>query len=445
MEKKQEGFSQLAITLLNHYDGAYYVDINTGEYTALVPFKGLKKLNAPYTGDDFYTDSVKNLSKCVHPNDLEIIKKSCDKKTIIEALSKSEVYSIIFRMIINENVVHMKRSLFLCPDGGHAICCLENIEEDFIKKEIQKKNLESAERMARFDELTGVRNKNAFKEYTESIEDRIKSGVKNFSFALVLCDMNDLKLMNDTRGHSFGDEAIQRASRIICNIFAHSPVFRIGGDEFVVILTGDDYESRNKLINALVNESLENKKSRSGPVIASGMAVYKAGTDKSFSKVFNRADKLMYKNKKELKSVLINRLSKAAENIDIPITDERKRLLDAMFGALCTVSDGGYLYLNDMRYDFSRWSLSLVTDFGMPSEYMYQADKLWNEHIHPDDLKAYRVAVDKIFSHSDACMIPLEYRARKADGTYVLLSTRGFVLSDKDGDPEYFGGIIVPL
>lgn len=80
MEKKQEGFSQLAITLLNHYDGAYYVDINTGEYTALVSLKGLKKLNAPYTGGDFYTDSVRFLSKCVHPNDLEIIKKTVIKK-----------------------------------------------------------------------------------------------------------------------------------------------------------------------------------------------------------------------------------------------------------------------------------------------------------------------------------------------------------------------------
>lgn len=445
MEKKQEGFSQLAITLLNHYDGAYYVDINTGEYTALVPLKGLKKLNAPYTGDDFYTDSVKILSKCVHSNDLENIKKASDKNTILEALSEGDVYANIFRIIINENVIHMKRSLFLCPDRAHAICCFENIEEDFIKKETQKKNLESAERMARFDELTGVRNKNAFKEYSESIDDKIKNGDKDYSFGLILCDMNDLKLMNDTRGHNFGDEAIQRASRIICNIFTHSPVFRIGGDEFVVILSGEDYKNRKKLLEKLMNESLENKKSRSGPVIAAGMSVYKPDSDKSFSRVFNRADKLMYKNKKELKSIFINRLSKDTDKIDVPITDERKRQLDALFGALCTVSDGGYVYLNDLRYDFSRWSLSLVTDFNMPSEYMYQADKLWEENIHPDDFKVYREAMDMVLYNSDAHLLPLKYRARKADGTYVLLTTRGFVLSDKDGDPEYFGGIIVPL
>lgn len=56
MEKKQEGFSQLAITLLNHYDGAYYVDINTGHYTALVPVKAFKKLGVPFTGDNFYSE-----------------------------------------------------------------------------------------------------------------------------------------------------------------------------------------------------------------------------------------------------------------------------------------------------------------------------------------------------------------------------------------------------
>ena len=80
MEKKQEGFSQLAITLLNHYDGAYYVNIFTGDYTALVPLKGAKKLHVPYSGEDFFTDTVKFLGKCVHPNDLESIKKAVIKK-----------------------------------------------------------------------------------------------------------------------------------------------------------------------------------------------------------------------------------------------------------------------------------------------------------------------------------------------------------------------------
>lgn len=78
------------------------------------------------------------------------------------------------------------------------------------------------------------------------------------------------------------------------------------------------------------------------------------------------------------------------EKIDKPIPAERKRLLDGLFGALCTIAGEGYVYLNDMRYDFSRWSLTLINDFGMSSEYMYHADLIWQEHIHPEDMKAYR-------------------------------------------------------
>lgn len=100
---------------------------------------------------------------------------------------------------------------------------------------------------------------------------------RNQNFGIVLCDMNDLKLINDTRGHSFGDESIQRTSRMICNIFKHSPVFRIGGDEFVVILNGQDYERKEELISIFKDESYDNKISRSGPVVACGPVRLRAG------------------------------------------------------------------------------------------------------------------------------------------------------------------------
>ncbi len=98
-----------------------------------------------------------------------------------------------------------------------------------------------------------------------------------------------------------------------------------------------------------------------------------------------------------------------------------------------------------MRYDYSRWALSLVDDFDMKSEYMYHVDKLWQEKIHPDDLKAYRNAVDAVLCGTTDMIQPLTYRARKADGNYALLTTRGFILSDNKGKADYFGGIIVPM
>jgi diguanylate cyclase (GGDEF)-like protein len=444
MDKNQEGFSQVAITLIEHYDCVFYVDIETGSYTNLMPMKFFKTLGVPFNGEDFFSDLRKFTLPCIHPNDLDIIKQILDKNLMLERLAETGKHSVSFRVIKNGKILHIRHSEFMCPDKGHVICCLENIEDEFQRKEVQKKQFESVERLARFDELTGVRNKNAFKEFSNSIEEKLKKD-KHYKFGIVLCDMNDLKLVNDTRGHSFGDERIQRTSRMICSVFTHSPVFRIGGDEFVVILIGQDYERREELLNVLKDESYDNKITRSGPVVACGLAVYDSEKDGGFSDVFERADKEMYKNKKEVKSMNLKQNFRDMEKIDKPITAERKRLLDALFGALCTVSGGGYVYLNDMRFDYSRWALSLVDDFGMQSEYMYHADKLWLEKVHPDDIEAYKKAVEATFSEGADIINPLTYRARKADGTYALLTTRGFILSDGNGKSDYFGGIIVPL
>jgi len=62
--------------------------------------------------------------------------------------------------------------------------------------------------------------------------------------------------------------------------------------------------------------------------------------------------------------------------------------------------------------------------------------------VHPDDIQTYKDAIDAVF-YGTAEIKAISYRARKRDGSYVLLATRGFVLCDKDGKPEYFGGIII--
>jgi hypothetical protein len=74
---------------------------------------------------------------------------------------------------------------------------------------------------------------------------------------------------------------------------------------------------------------------------------------------------------------------------------------------------------------------------------MYHADSIWSKFIHPDDAEACKKAAEGIFGENGG-FEAFYYRARKADGSYVILSTRGFVLYDSKGKPEYFGGIIVP-
>ena len=443
MTKDQEVFKQIALTLSTHFDGLYYVDIETGSYIEFVPIGILKEMGLPSKGKDFFKDAVKCAKKCVHPDDLEQALKFLNKEMMLDYLSAHSSHAAIYRLVVDGEITHLRHIEFLSEDKKHIVFCAKNVEAEYRKEEEQRKNLQSAELMARLDYLTGIRNKNAYKEQIESIGNKIKSGEDVPPFGIVMCDVNDLKRMNDTRGHSYGDEALQSASRMICDIFKHSPVFRVGGDEFVVLLNGNDYKLREKLISQLRETSETNRVTRSGPVVACGMAVYHPGKDEDFEAVFKRADQKMYKNKNNLKSSKLIEDFRKMKEIKDPIPAERKRLLDAFFGAMCTIAGGGYVYLNDMRYDFSRWSLALVKDFGLDSEYMYHAESVWQDYIHPEDVDAYRKAVDAVLC-KEAEVQSVYYRARKADGTYVLLTTRGFVLNDKKGKPEYFGGIIIP-
>ena len=123
------------------------------------------------------------------------------------------------------------------------------------------------------------------------------------------------------------------------------------------------------------------------------------------------------------------------------ITDEAKRRLDSLFESYSIIAEDTYVFLCDMRYDYSRWSKSLVESFGLPSEYMYGAGFIWEEHIHPEDRQAYHEGVDAIFSGKQLGH-DMQYRAKTPDGEYVLCTCRGIVISDEYGRPEYFGGSI---
>ena len=116
----------------------------------------------------------------------------------------------------------------------------------------------------------------------------------------MVCDINDLKLVNDIKGHS-GDQCICRSCKLICDIFKRSPVFRIGGDEFAVILEMEDYENRHELIEK-INRQTKECEEATGSTIAVGIADFIKGKDKSVLEVFGRADNMMYEKKNEMKS-----------------------------------------------------------------------------------------------------------------------------------------------
>jgi diguanylate cyclase (GGDEF)-like protein len=166
------------------------------------------------------------------------------------------------------------------------------------------KYADEMDRAANIDALTKVRNKRAYDVEVERINQEIADG-KN-AFGLVMIDLNYLKKINDTYGHDKGNEAIRTLCRTICQIFVHSPVFRIGGDEFVVVLQNHDYEHLEEL-KALFEQEMEKLKGADKPwegvSAAVGYALFDPALDKGVEDVFERADHEMYEDKKRMKAL----------------------------------------------------------------------------------------------------------------------------------------------
>ncbi|MDE5584636.1 MAG: EAL domain-containing protein [Ruminococcus sp.] len=119
----------------------------------------------------------------------------------------------------------------------------------------------------------------------------------------------------------------------------------------------------------------------------------------------------------------------------------RKKRLDSMFDTLSIIAEGNYIYLCDMKTNYSRWSETAVDYFNLPNQYMYNAGTIWEECIHPEDRERYRMSIDNIFSGRDKGH-SMQYRAKAGDGNYVVCTCRGAVIKDENGDPEYFAGAI---
>lgn len=152
------------------------------------------------------------------------------------------------------------------------------------------------------DSLTGLRNASSYKRAVTQIKERMRLE-DTLQFGIVICDVNNLKQTNDSYGHDVGNQLIIQAANLICRIFAHSPVFRVGGDEFVVILERSDYKNQESLLQQFDADTTTF--TAAGKTfelsVARGLAVYDKTNDSSYEAIAKRADEAMYANKKDIK------------------------------------------------------------------------------------------------------------------------------------------------
>lgn len=145
-------------------------------------------------------------------------------------------------------------------------------------------NANALEHSALYDQLTDCKNRKALDwAYTEKLE-------KYFPLAVVMCDLNGLKEINDQKGHDAGDKAIVQAAQTLKSVFGKRHVYRLGGDEFIAVLPNITHPAFQKL--------LETAKSQLGATASLGTTI--SGTkDTDFESLLKAADAQMYENKKQ--------------------------------------------------------------------------------------------------------------------------------------------------
>lgn len=295
--------SGIAQALASDYFLIFYVDTETDRFVEYHATETDRELDIEQGGEDFFTVSRERFLPDVCEEYRDTMYAVMDKDSLLQLLDEAGSYTLEFRMRLNgvPTYVHMKASRMVDRSDPHIVIGLSNIDSRVRRDQAQARALQQATELVSRDALTGVKSKRAFVEAEMQWDGYIEVD-PDISFAVAVFDLNGLKKINDTLGHAAGDSYIRAGSAAICTAFHHSPVYRIGGDEFAAILSTSDYDNRAELIARFQAENAARAAS-GGVVVAAGLSEYYPGIDTRFQDVFDRADAEMYENKKALKEL----------------------------------------------------------------------------------------------------------------------------------------------
>ena len=340
-----DGTTYARITALSgNYIAIFTVDPVTDDYVRYSSTGAFDSYGIDSEGTDFFNETLRLAMDTVYAEDLEGFRLVFSKENILRDIGQTGLFEFNYRLVSEGQPIHvsLRAAIVEEKDGPRMIVGLSNIEDRIQRSQEYENSLREARAMITTDGLTGVKNKAAYLNAEAELNDEIKLGGQP-EFAVVVADLNGLKEINDQHGHQTGDNFLKAGCRAICDIFDHSPVFRVGGDEFAVIVRGRDYEALDGLMEKMAahNEHCiqARKASRDGlsaekqmtvtagsfdrdskverdysgasagqiysfepedVVIACGMSRFE--DDPDVASVFDRADLAMFENKKELKS-----------------------------------------------------------------------------------------------------------------------------------------------
>lgn len=227
----------------------------------------------------------------------------------LEVLLVSSVFTLIYTRRITRPLKQLTKAAQLVDAGNYDYELTYDKQDELgtltntFKKlaNNMKEHISDLSSKVFVDALTSMSNKAAYANECAELQKQIDDRPVQTKFAIGIFDCNQLKMINDKYGHDKGDIYLKNASKTISTAFKNCPVFRVGGDEFAVILTDDSYLNREILINrfysvsARINATADTQWEQIN--IAAGFSEYDPDNDHTVEDVARRADKRMYENK----------------------------------------------------------------------------------------------------------------------------------------------------
>lgn len=297
---------------------------------------------------------------------------------------------------------------------------------------------------ANYDDLTKVLSRRAGKEYLEGQLERAKSERKKV--VVILCDVNELKQVNDKYGHREGDRMLQYvASAMTRQLREHDLVFRLGGDEFVMSYYDENLKKADSRMKGILDYLTANRKEKGifyDVSFSYGAVEIYPEENHTVSDVIARADSKMYIQKR---SYHIMRAKQKRLQQQEGISGIRQFTYDKehLYDALASSTDD-YVFVGNMKTGTFRYPMAMAEEFGLSSEVVENAAAFWGEIIHPHDEKGFLESNQEI-ADGRADYHDIEYRARNIRGEWIWLRCRGKMVRDEQGVPNLFAGMITNL
>lgn len=365
-----------------------------------------------------YTKSIRQYcKKYVVEADQKGFLKVMDKTRLLKGLARTDRIVHRYESVPNKaghryfevQVIRIREDV--CD--GKVIVAFHHIDESVTKEQQYQKELEET---AYTDALTGIGNRAAFRreflEYSDHTD-----------VSCVVADVNNLKFCNDRYGHPEGDKIIQDAAECIGKAFHElGKCYRIGGDEFCVVLSHGKAEQIQAALEQLQQLVAEVNKQRVMPLsIACGYAV-RENSAESMEQLFNRSDEMMYDVKYRMKK-------------EFPVyCEERiKNYLNVL--KILSKSTDAYLFLWDIKRDENWFFGDVDRDFAIrePGNPKNKIEDMIAV-IYPPDRAMLQEDLKKI-AEGEKQIHDMNYRWVNRQGDAVWISCRGTVIPDDKGKP----------